>query len=141
MVISSHSDDEILFIGGALPLYAYEYDSDIQVVYLCEFRSTGQRVREHEKLDGLWEAGIRFYPVCGNFYDKYCSDLKHAKTLYSYDEITKYLTMQIRQSQPQVIVTHDIFGEYGHGFHILTTQALIAAVDLAAEADKYPESA
>jgi len=141
MVISSHSDDEILFMGGALPLYAYEYDADIQVVYMCEFRSTGQKVREHEKLDGLWEAGIRFYPVCGNFYDKYCKDFAHAKTLYNYDKMTEYLVKQIRESKPQVIVTHDIFGEYGHGFHILTTQALIAAVDLAAEADKYTDSA
>ena len=141
MVISSHADDEILFMGGALTLYAYEYDADIQVVYLCEFRSTGQKVREHEKLDGLWEAGIRFYPVCGNFYDKYCNDLAHAKTIYSYDAMTEYLVKQIRESEPQVIVTHDIFGEYGHGFHMLTTQALMAAVELAAEADKYPDSA
>ena len=141
MVVSSHSDDEILFLGGALPLYAYEYDADIQVVYLCEFRSTGQKVREHEKLDGLWEAGIRFYPVCGNFYDKYCSDLAHAHTLYSYDKMTEYLVKQIRESQPQVIVTHDIFGEYGHGFHILTCRALLNAVDLAALAEEYPDSA
>lgn len=141
MVVSSHSDDEILFMGGALTLYAYEYDADIQVVYMCEFRSTGQAVREHEKLDGLWEAGIRFYPTCGNFYDKYCNDLAHAHTLYSYDDMTEFLVKQIRDSKPQVIVTHDIFGEYGHGYHILTCRALLNAIDLASVATEYPESA
>ena len=74
MVVSSHSDDEILFFGGALTNYAYLYDAAVQVVYMTEFRSTGQDVREHEKLDGLWEAGIRFYPTCGNFYDKYAGN-------------------------------------------------------------------
>lgn len=141
MVVSSHADDEILFFGGALPLYAYEYDADIQVVYMCEFRSTNQDVREHEKLDGLWEAGIRFYPVCGNFYDVYSETIERAKQQYKYDELTKYLVKQIRQSQPQVIVTHDIYGEYGHGFHKLTCHAVMAAVELAALADQYPESA
>lgn len=141
MVVSSHADDEILFFGGALPLYAYEYDADIQVVYMCEFRSTNQDVREHEKLDGLWEAGIRFYPVCGNFYDVYSETIERAKQQYKYDELTEYLVKQIRQSQPQVIVTHDIYGEYGHGFHKLTCHAVMAAVELAALADQYPESA
>lgn len=140
MVVSSHADDEILFFGGVLPTYAYLHDADIQVVYMCEFWTTN-RVREHEKLDGLWEAGIRFYPVCGNFYDKYSETIKRAKEQYSYEALTEYLVKQIRESQPQVIVTHDIFGEYGHGFHMLTCQALMAAVDLAAEADKYPDSA
>ncbi|MBP3609426.1 MAG: PIG-L family deacetylase [Lachnospiraceae bacterium] len=140
MVVSSHSDDEILFFGGVLPTYSYLHDADIQVVYMCEFW-TSTRVREHEKLDGLWEAGIRFYPVCGNFYDVYSETLKQAKQQYSYDKLTEYLVKQIRESQPQVIVTHDIFGEYGHGFHMLTCQALMSAVSLAAEEASYPDSA
>ena len=140
MVVSSHADDEILFFGGALPLYAYEHDADIQVVYMCEFRSTNQDVREHEKLDGLWEAGIRFYPVCGNFYDVYSETIERAKQQYSYDELTAYLVKQIRESKPQVIVTHDIYGEYGHGFHKLTCHAVMAAVELAAMEDQYPDS-
>lgn len=141
MVVSSHADDEILFFGGALTNYAYLYDADIQVVYMCEFRSTNQDVREHEKLDGLWEAGIRFYPTCGNFPDKYSDNVTRAKQQYSYDNMVSFLVEQIRKSQPQVLVTHDYRGEYGHGFHILTCNALMDAVELAADATKYPDSA
>ncbi|MGN0507264.1 MAG: PIG-L deacetylase family protein [Lachnospiraceae bacterium] len=140
MVVSSHADDEILFFGGVLPTYAYLYDAEIQVVYMCEFWTTS-KVREHEKLDGLWEAGIRFYPVCGNFYDIYSKDRETAKNQYDYNEMVSFLVAQIRDFQPQVIVTHDIFGEYGHGFHQLTCQSVMAAVELAAKADEYPESA
>jgi len=140
MVVSSHSDDEILFFGGVLPTYAYLHDADIQVVYMCEFWTTA-KVREHEKLDGLWESGIRFYPVCGNFYDAYAENLEDAKRKFDYEALVAYLVEQIRDFQPQVLVTHDIYGEYGHGFHILTCHALMEAVELAASAKQYPEIA
>lgn len=140
MVVSSHSDDEILFFGGVLPTYSYLYDADIQVVYMCEFWTT-TKVREHEKLDGLWEAGIRFYPVCGNFYDQYSENLAGAQKQYDYDSMVSFLVEQIREFQPQVLVTHDIYGEYGHGFHVLTCQALMDAVEFAADATQYPDSA
>lgn len=139
MVVSSHSDDEILFFGGVLPTYSYLYDADIQVVYMCEFWTT-TKVREHEKLDGLWESGVRFYPVCGNFYDKYSEDLAGAQKQYDYDKMVSFLVEQIRDFQPQVLVTHDIYGEYGHGFHILTCQALMDAVEFAADSSRYPDS-
>ena len=141
MVISSHADDEHLFLGGALPLYAYEYDAAVQVVYMCEFRTTSQSVREHEKLDGLWEAGIRNYPTCGNFWDVYSETTEKAKTQYDYDEMVKFLVEQIRCFRPQVVVTHDIYGEYGHGFHKLTAHAVLQAVELAAMEDQYTDSA
>jgi LmbE family N-acetylglucosaminyl deacetylase len=139
MVVSSHSDDEILFFGGVLPTYSYLYDAEVQVVYMCEFWTT-TKVREHEKLDGIWEAGIRNYPVCGNFYDKYAEDAADARKRYDYDSLVTFLVKQIRAFQPQVLVTHDIYGEYGHGFHILTCQALMDAVEFAADASLYPES-
>ena len=141
MVVSSHADDEILFFGGALTNYAYLYDAEIQVVYMCEFRSTNQDVREHEKLDGLWEAGIKFYPTCGNFPDKYSDNVARAKQQYNYDNMVSFLVEQIRKSQPQVLVTHDYRGEYGHGFHILTCDALMDAVELAADVTQHPDSA
>jgi len=139
MVVSSHADDELLFFGGVLPTYSYLYDADVQVVYMCEFWTT-TKVREHEKLDGLWEAGIRNYPTCGNFPDKYAEDAEEAKKKYKYDSLVAFLVEQIRDFQPQVLVTHDIYGEYGHGFHILTCHALMDAVEFAADDSMYPES-
>lgn len=140
LVVSSHADDEILFFGGVLPTYAYLHEADIQVVYMCEFWTT-TRVREHEKLDGLWECGIRFYPTCGDFKDKYSDSLETAQTQYDYDAMVSFLVSQIRQFEPQVVVTHDIFGEYGHGYHLLTCQAVMDAVEGAANSEKYPDSA
>lgn len=140
LVVSSHADDEILFFGGVLPTYTYLHEADVQVVYMCEFWTT-TKIREHEKLDGLWECGIRNYPTCGDFKDLYSDSLESAKGQYNYDSMVSFLVSQIRQFEPQVVVTHDIFGEYGHGYHLLTCQAVMDAVEDAALADKYPDSA
>ncbi len=139
MVVASHADDEILFFGGILPTYAYIHDADIQVVYMSHFWH-GQKVREHEKLDGLWESGIRNYPVCGNFEDLYSEDIATAESQYNYGDMVNYLISEIRRFTPQVVVTHDVNGEYGHGFHMLTSKAVREAVETAGDATAHSES-
>ncbi len=133
MLIPAHADDEILYMGGIAPTYGAELGAKVQVVYMTEFRSTNQSVREHEKLDGLWADGVRSYPVCGNFRDVYCNDLADAEKKYDYQAAVDYLTDMIRRFQPQVLVTHDFNGEYGHGFHMLTASAAAQALENAAD--------
>lgn len=132
LVVASHADDEILFFGGILPTYTYVHDADVQIIYMAQFWN-GQKVREHEKLDGLWEAGIRNYPVCGNFGDYFSETIDGAMSQYNYNDILEYLISQIRLFKPQVVVTHDVNGEYGHGFHMLTSKAVTEAVEKAAD--------
>ncbi len=134
MLVSAHADDEILFMGGIIPTYAAEGGARVQVVYMTEFWSTTP-VREHEKLDGLWTDGLRTYPVCGGFPDIYAEDMEQAKKVYDLQAMTDYLTDVIRQFRPQIVVTHDFNGEYGHGFHRLTAEATARALEAAAETD------
>lgn len=140
MIISSHADDELLFFGGVIPVYTYVYDADVQVVYMTEFWST-EKEREHEKLNGLWAAGLDIYPVCGDFMDKYSMELERARQQYDADELTGYITKVIREFKPQIVVTHDFNGEYGHGFHKLVTECTVNAIEGASNAEYYPESA
>jgi len=140
LVVSSHSDDEILFLGAVLPTYAKEKECSVQVCYLTEFWSTTP-IREHEKLDGLWASGITIYPVCGDFYDVYCSDLDNARLQYNQDDMVAYLTKTVRRFKPQVIVTQDENGEYGHGFHMLVCDSVKKAVENANDATFDADSA
>ena len=133
MLIASHADDDILFMGGVAPTYGAELGARVQVVYMAEFFSNNRNIREHEKLDGLWTDGVRNYPVCGNFRDVYCDDLADAKQKYDYQAAIDYLTDVIRRFKPQVVVTHDFNGEYGHGFHMLTANATAQALENAAD--------
>lgn len=132
MLVAAHADDEILFMGGIIPTYGAEAGARVQVVYLSEFWSTTP-VREHEKLDGLWADGLTTYPVCGNFRDIYAENLEQAKKVYDLQAVTDYLTDTIRRFQPQVVITHDFDGEYGHGFHQLTALAVAQALEAAGD--------
>ncbi|MBO4750066.1 MAG: PIG-L family deacetylase [Lachnospiraceae bacterium] len=127
LLISSHADDEILFMGGIIPTYVPQ-GVRVQVAYMTEFWSTTP-VREHEKLDGLWVDGLRTYPVCGNFKDIYVETLADAEKKYNLEELTAYVKECIERFEPQVVVTHDFNGEYGHGFHQITAKAVAAALE------------
>lgn len=130
LLISSHADDEILFMGGIIPTYAAEQGARVQVAYMTEFWSTSP-VREHEKLDGLWTDGLRTYPVCGNFKDIYTENLADAEKKYDIEKLSEYVAGIIDEFEPQIVVTHDFNGEYGHGFHQLTARAVANALESA----------
>lgn len=139
LVFSTHADDEVLFFGGAITLYkALGYR--VQVVYMCNYWN-GSKVREHEKLDGLWTMGVRNYPVNMEFDDYYSETLEEAKKTYSYDKLLVSVTENIRRFKPQVIVTHDINGEYGHGGHMILCAALREAAEKTPDASFEPDSA
>lgn len=140
LVFSTHADDEILFLGGVLATYGGEQKLAMQVVYMCEFNSTA-KVREHEKLDGLWRSGITNYPINGNFPDRYCETLDGAKKIYDYNELLSFVTENIRRFQPMVCVTQDLNGEYGHGGHIILANAVSEAVTISMDSSQFPESA
>lgn len=139
LVFSTHADDEILFLGGILATYGGNQNLNVQIAYLCDFFYT-ESYREHEKLDGLWEAGIRHYPVKGNFKDIGSRSLELAMSQYNYDDVLSYVTGCIRRFKPLVAVTQDLNGEYGHGGHMLFAKAVYDAVGISADESYYPDS-
>ncbi len=140
LVLSTHADDEILFLGGVLATYAGGLDLDVQVIYFSDYTNAAV-VREHEKLDGLWTVGVRNYPENGSFDDIYAADLAVAESTFGYDKTLAWVVEMIRKYQPQVCVGQDTNGEYGHGTHQLTSKALQEAVTISNRADSYPETA
>lgn len=140
LVFATHADDEILFLGGVLATYGGGQDLAVQVAYMCEFTSTA-KIREHEKLDGLWVSGINNYPVCGDFPDLYSTTLEAAKKQYNYEDLKSFITGTIRRFKPLVVVTQDFNGEYGHGGHMILSKAVADSVDTSMDASVYPETA
>ena len=143
LLLSSHSDDEQLFFAGMIP-HCIANDVDIQVVYFCYHDN--EPVRLHEQLNGLWAAGLRNYPVIGRFPDLYSESMDWALNSfagYGYDreDFVAYQCEVIRRFKPEIVVAHDVNGEYGHGTHRLNTDTLREALELTADGTKYPESA
>lgn len=149
LLFATHSDDDQLFFAGLLPYYAVEYKADCQVVYLTHHWNTA--TRQHEELNGLWTAGVRHYPVVSEFPDLAASRgdmndtpeeaLARGRRIYNEDEWVKFETEMLRRFRPQVVVGHDLGGEYRHGAHALGADALTRAVTLANDPSYDPDSA
>lgn len=144
LVFSTHADDEQLFFSGVLPLYATDGITEVQIAYFTDH--SNNITRRHELLDGLWEVGIRRYPVISEFPDAYSESYDGAvknlkKAGFSEDDALKWQVEQIRKFEPLVILGHDLKGEYGHGQHILNATLLTRAVEAAANGDEFSDIA
>ena len=67
--------------------------------------------------------------------------MQEATIFHKNDNILQWQVELIRRFKPQVILGHDLNGEYGHGQHKLNAHCLIEAVELAADAEQFPEIA
>ncbi len=137
LVVSAHCDDELLYFGGTIPTYAGERGLAVQVAYMAN----GERIRVDEALSGLWHLGVRNAPVFLPFRDAYTESIGEGLKRWGEENTISALVELIRRFQPEVIVSHDVNGEYGHGAHRATAHCLLLAVVLAADATQYPESA
>ncbi len=145
MLFATHGDDDQLFFAGLLPKYAARKDCVVQVVYLTDHRNL-TKARVHEMLNGLWNVGIRCYPVFGAFEDFRIDDLEGSYQQYESlghkrEELQGFVVEQIRRFRPKVAVGHDLKGEYGHGMHMVYADLLTKALDLTGNAEEFPESA
>jgi len=145
LLLATHGDDDQLFFAGLLPYYAGELGVGVQVAYLTDHRNL-TNARTHEMLNGLWSVGVTAYPVFGDFADFRIDSLQgtydeYARLGTSKDELLSYVVEQLRRFKPQVVVGHDINGEYGHGMHMVYTDLLKKAVEISANAEQYPQIA
>ena len=137
LVLSAHPDDEILFFGGAIPTYAGEKRMNVVVAYM----TCGTMERRSELLNGLWEMGVHTYPVINDFWDKYSKKLDTAYQAWGKSKTDQFVVGLLRQFKPEVVLTHDVGGEYGHGAHRVCADALQRAMTTAADSSKFSASA
>jgi LmbE family N-acetylglucosaminyl deacetylase len=138
LVIATHPDDDILFMGAIVPLYGVERGLTGTIVYAC---SSNIRLRCDEALNGAWAMGLRNYPIFAGFPNILPARREQRENEFSVQKLTLYFADLIRQYRPEVIVTHDKRGEYGHWQHKNVCKAVCDAVPLAADASFDPESA
>ena len=135
MVLSAHADDELLFFGGTIPYYTAERGMKVIVCYMTHQTPC----RRNELLDGLWHCGVREYPSMGVFPDGKNNSLESNYDFWGKEKVHQYVTALFRKYQPEVVVTHDVKGEYGHGAHKTTADTAKLAIELAADKAYAPE--
>ena len=137
LFLSTHPVDELMFFGGAIPTYAVEQQRKVVVAYFTRSNTT----RSSELLNGLWHMGVRTYPVIGNFKDSYAKNLKAAyKSAGGKGKVNEWIVGLYRQYKPEVVVTQDTNGEYGHKQHMMIADAAQNCIALAANEDEFTAS-
>lgn len=144
LLVSAHADDEQLYFAGVLPYYAGELGYAVQVAYFTDHLAEPHR--RHELLKGLWTVGVRNYPVIGAVPDAYSESeaaalKKLAAAGMTRDDAVLQQLRLLRRFKPQVVVTHDLEGEYGHGQHRLCASTMLEAAALAADPESDPSGA
>ena len=139
LLLPTHADDEHLYFGGTMPYYAGELQKKVQVVYFTNHWA--EPYRPHELLDGLWTVGVSAYPVFSEFVDRYADTMEQARAMYDEQEAIAFQVEQLRRFKPEVVIGHDVNGEYGHGVHQYNAYTLQQAVQLSADPEQFPESA
>jgi LmbE family N-acetylglucosaminyl deacetylase len=137
LVLVAHPDDELLFMGGTIPYYALVRGKKVAACYLTPSNTT----RSSELLNGLWSMGVRTYPLIGPFGDRYSGNAKDGYDKWGgKDKVRAYVMGVIRELKPDVVVTHDLNGEYGHGAHEACADAAIYCVEHGADPNVDPDS-
>lgn len=155
MAVFAHPDDETFGIGGTLARYGA--DPDVRVVLVCATRGeAGEisdpnlaspedlgQVREQELrcacrhlgVDALYFLDYRDSGMAG------APDNQHPHALIraDFEEVVGKITALIRRERPDVIVTFDETGGYGHPDHVAVHHYTKAAFTAAADPSRYPE--
>ena len=137
LLISTHPDDDVLYLGSVIPNYGAERGYVGTVVYV----TASSRGRVSEAENGAWAMGLRYRPVFLGMQDvgRYVS--KKQKEAFPYQELVRNFVRLYRSLHPVVVFAQDLKGEYGHWQHKLTAKASREAFALAADPSYDPESA
>lgn len=144
MAVLAHPDDESIAVGGALAQYA-AMGIEVSLVSATRgergryFRNENRpndrevgRIREAELRSAAAILGIRDV----HFLDYLDGDLDEADPA----EAIGRIVTQLRRVRPDVVVTFDPFGLYGHPDHVAICQFTTAAVAAAADPEFGPRS-
>jgi len=138
LAITAHPDDESLGMGGTLAHYA---SRGFETHVVCATRGQAGRYRDgshhpgSEALGRIREAELRAAGEALGLTSVAVLDYPDGGLdAQSHDAVTSELVGHIRRLRPDVVITFDPFGAYGHPDHIAICQFASAAVARAGEA-------
>ncbi|MFF8812695.1 PIG-L family deacetylase [Streptomyces pactum] len=138
LCVHAHPDDEALWTGGVLAKYAGA--GARTGVVTCTWAEGTRRAGELERSLDILGAGA---PRLLGYADNGVPDSAPGAPPFSeapFDEVTERLVGQIRRFRPDVVITYDAYGGYGHPDHVRAHRATVAAVEAAGHDQLYPES-
>ncbi len=154
LAVLAHPDDETFGCGGLLARYAAE---GVQVALVCATRGEVGEISDPalatpDDLGSVREAELRAACEALGIQQLYLLEYRdsgmagtpdndHPRALHKADqeELTGRVVEIVRRTRPQVIITFDPNGSYGHPDHIAMHHAARKAFQAAGSATSYPE--
>lgn len=160
LVVCAHPDDEGIFFGGVLPYYAKVMKVPTVLLAMTSGGGdpSGNPLRENELRNACWTYGLRYEPMFARFRDIPSQNPSLISNPYTntidltWDcwadwvqredgstveagklRAANYIAEKIRRLRPDIVVTHDLNGEYGHDNHKATARATTNAFTIAAD--------
>jgi LmbE family N-acetylglucosaminyl deacetylase len=155
LFVGAHPDDETFGIGGTLAQYA---TAGVKVFYACATRGEAGTVEPQDMdgyasigdmrwaelqcaaqvlgLAGVIHIGYRDSGMAGSENNQHPEALAMAPI----DEVAGRIVEIIRELKPDVVITHDAGGGYGHPDHIAIHNATVKAFYSAGDSKQYPEA-
>ncbi|MCF8571824.1 PIG-L family deacetylase [Gordonia sp. HY002] len=128
--VHAHPDDESLWTGGLIAAHvARGGDADLITATWAPGTS-----RHRELLDAARELGLPRTPITLGYADSMVPDsAPESRSILDvpFDEQVGVLVEHIRRLRPDVVVTYDAYGIYGHPDHIHVNRVVCAAADAA----------
>src|SRR5438132_4416694 len=155
LAVHAHPDDECIGTGGILARYAAEGVRTVLVT--CTDGAVGEisdpslatpenlvevRARELDesvrilRVSRLVKLGYRDSGMAGTADNVHPDSFQQA----SFDDAVERVVRIVRQERPQVVVTYDERGGYGHPDHIRAHQVAVAAFEAAGDRGRYPSA-
>ena len=82
----------------------------------------------------------RYYDEKKRKFDEKVSEALIFPRFHQRRAVHKLVTGWVRRFRPEVLITHDFGGEYGHGVHRVCADAAVKALDFAVNPKKFPDS-
>ncbi len=137
LVIATHPDDDVLYMGAVVPIYGAERGYTGTVA----FATSPSRTRVSEALKGVWVSGCPYYPIFLGYPDLSYNQWQTRSDEFSPSAVTRSVVRMLRRYRPLVVFTQDVDGEYGHFQHLVLSSSVREAVRLAADPAYDPASA
>jgi N-acetyl-1-D-myo-inositol-2-amino-2-deoxy-alpha-D-glucopyranoside deacetylase len=160
MAVHAHPDDEVFGTGGLLARYSREgvrtvlvtatrgevgeiVDPDLDEAGKEAVSKELGKVREKELRDSVAVLGVNELRFL-EYQDSGMAGTEpntnpHSFHQANFDEAVKRVVKLIREFQPQVIVTYNEWGGYGHPDHVQAHRVTVAAFHAAGEPRFYPD--
>ena len=165
LLVHAHPDDETIGNGATMARYAAEGADALVTLVTCTLGEEGEVIGEElrhlaaDREDRLGEHRIgelaaamralgvtdhRFLGGPGRYRDSGMMGVESNKRPDCFwqadlDEAAAHLVAVVRETRPQVLVTYDENGGYGHPDHIQAHRVAMRAYELAAEPDFRPD--